>query len=111
MSVIKLQHNLQKYKEGRSLCLMKYKLFGCIKYMKMNEGGSHSIKHKSNQPHLMKDKASLNWEWPAQQQESWGSQCISYEVWMPNTGPPPQHKKKSWDKHWSSQTLRCTVLP
>jgi len=27
---------------------MKYKHVGCIKIMKMNEGGSHSIKHKTN---------------------------------------------------------------
>jgi hypothetical protein len=38
---------------------MKYILGGSAIYIKMN-GGYHSIKHKSNQPHLMKDKAELS---------------------------------------------------
>jgi len=30
------------------------------------EGAAHSLKHHSSQPHLIKDRAWLSWEWSLQ---------------------------------------------
>jgi len=36
----------------------------------MNEDESQTIKHKSNEPHLVQDSAWLSWKWSVQKQES-----------------------------------------
>jgi hypothetical protein len=73
-------------------------------------GGYHSIKHKSNQPHLMKDKAELSWEWPAQQQETWGSKGISYAVWLLLNGTPLPTEKKVGTNNEVQKPWEATVL-
>jgi hypothetical protein len=88
ISVIKIQKNPKEHKRCRSFCLIKYKLLGSIRHIKMN-GECHSIKHKSNQPHSMKQSLT----------ELKVTCAITGELGKPTSQPChliPTHQKKSW---------------
>jgi len=67
-----------------------------------NEGQLHAIKHKSNQPQLMKAAAWLSWQWSAQQKGGGGNWVASNVVssWFVVIS---YERSKQWCSNWWSR--------